>query len=729
MADLDELGTGGTLASGGAHVAAPFKPPPRLGNFELERLLGRGGMAEVYLATERPPGRQVALKVMNPTLGTDPVFVERFTHEAKACALLHHPNIIEVQSWGAQEGWHYLACEYVEGGTVAQLLSQLGTLPPALAGELLAQLLSGLSHAHAAGIVHRDLKPENLLMTSGGILKVADFGIARTADNNKLTRTGMLVGTAGYMSPEQAQGLKVDSRSDLFASGIILYEMMTGRNPFHAENVATSINRILAHQAQPIFEAMPTVPPELEAVLDRLWAPDPGDRFASAAEALAALIPFIAERRRTQPTLVAECLKHPEELKQVLAVETAAALVAQAQPLLNGGSLELNRAAIKLHLALKIDETNDDARRLLAELSTRTSIRFGPSQNPKIPELESVLAGQPGNISVLSQLAQLYKMEGNILTASVYLRRYLRLKPGDAYTANQLFQLTGERHPAGAHKPPSATAELMAGIKTGGFKSVRPGAPQQLTSIDAAPVDSGVRLDLAEVENPLKGQLIKLGSVAALVLLAVLGFRAVSRTIDGWTAETDAKSQTLRANIPSGTPPPELAAAPPTRNFDREAAGLFDAAAAADRKGDPSALALYEKFATEFPRREQARVAKFRRAKLLLDQRRNTEAATAFDDFLTAFPGSPDAAEALLRRGEAWSFNLVDAKAGADFDAFISQHPSSVLITEAFVLRAELRARAGDRKGAQADFEQVLSRHAPSDPVYQRATQGLAGLQ
>ena len=738
---LDGLGSGSTLVRPSQPElpiagAGAFQPPRRLGSFVLERMLGRGGMAAVFLATEEPSGRPVALKLMDPNLRADPAFVERFVHEATSCASLHHPNITEVYSWGEKEGWHYLACEYVEGGTLSGLLSAMGALPSALAAELLAQLLSGLSHAHQAGIVHRDLKPENLLLTTGGILKIADFGIARTAEGNKLTKTGMLLGTAGYMSPEQAKGLKVDSRSDLFTTGIILYEMLTGINPFDADSAATSITRILGQKAPPIFEVKPTAPVELEVMLGHLWAFDPQARFASAQDALAALMPFIAERRRTQPTLVSECIKRPKELKQQLDAQASVALVGEVRELVNGNALELNRAAIKLHYALELDAGNAEAKRLLGQVSGRMAVNFGPTRNPKVSELESLLAEQPDNSSVLAQLAQLYKMEGNLVRAANYLKRYLKLKPNDAYTANQLFQLTGERpnkvSGTALIPAPGSTAELTAGVKTGGFKSMRPSAPSALRQqgTQSMAVTTGVHVDAVAIESPLKRQLLTIGGVLVAGVVAVLVVRGVSRKIDKTMTEADRQAEALRAapSNPTRVDPGEapVATAHQARNFDREATELFDSAAAAERKGDVTqALTLYEKYAVEFPKRAQLREAKFRRSKMQLLLRRNAEARVGFDEFLTQFTGSPDAAEALLRRGEAAALNLDDLAALADYDAFITQHPSSALINEAFVLRGEVRARKGDPEGAKADFQQVLGRLAPADPLYERANSGL----
>jgi tetratricopeptide (TPR) repeat protein len=583
---------------------------------------------------------------------------------------------------------------------------------------LLSQLLAGLAHAHAAGVVHRDLKPENLLLTRAGVLKIADFGIARTTDGGKLTRTGSFVGTMGYMSPEQAKGLKVDHRSDLFAAGVVLYELLTGSNPFHSDSPAASLTKILSHEAPPLFQAKPTTAPELEAVLDRLLAFEPSARYASAQEGVDALEAIVGERRRSMPTLVADCLRDPAQMKQQLDAQAASALVAEARTLVDGGAAEKNRAALKLHFALELDPGTQDAKTLLDWLGSKSRLNFGPSANPKVAELEAQLIEQPLLTSAMAQAAQLYRLEGNLLKASIWLRRYLRVKPNDLYAANQLFQLTGDR------VQPSTTAELMAGIKTGGFKAA--GAPASVVMrppTHAEPVPLTVQLPEIEAASPLAALAKKAAIAVALIALVFFGFRSLSRKITAWSNGVDDTAQALRKGM-DGTGPPGNAAKPP--DFERQANALFDSAVAQEQKGDAAAaLALFSRFAADFPNRPQVREAAFHKAKLLLKLGRSSEARTAFDAYLQTYPGSPDAAEALLRRAQAAAANLADVEALADLDAFVARHPSSVLVLEALVSRGELRVRRRDYPGAQADFREVLSRAAPADPLYQRAESGL----
>jgi eukaryotic-like serine/threonine-protein kinase len=189
-------------------------------------------MARVYLADDRVLQRQVAVKVLSPPYAQDPSFVERFRREARTAARLSHPNIVAVFDSGSDDEQHYLVMEYVPGQSLAQLLARHGRLAPRLAAELAVAVCAALAAAHAQGLVHRDVKPANVLVGDDGRVKVTDFGIAKAATADTLTATGMVLGTAAYLAPEQARGGPVDARSDLYGLGCVLYELVTGSPPF-----------------------------------------------------------------------------------------------------------------------------------------------------------------------------------------------------------------------------------------------------------------------------------------------------------------------------------------------------------------------------------------------------------------------------------------------------------------------------------------------------------------
>ena len=192
-------------------------------------------MGEVYRAHDAVLDRRVAVKVLHRVLSGDAAFVERFRREARAAANLSHPNIVAVHDWGAADGIYYMVMEYVAGQSVRELLNAEGPLAPAQATDVLAQALSALDHAHRQGIVHRDVKPENLMVTRDGLVKVADFGLARAFADAQITEAGTVTGTVQYLSPEQLVGEPADPRTDLYALGIVAFELLTGRLPFSGE--------------------------------------------------------------------------------------------------------------------------------------------------------------------------------------------------------------------------------------------------------------------------------------------------------------------------------------------------------------------------------------------------------------------------------------------------------------------------------------------------------------
>jgi len=255
--------------------------------------IGAGGMGEVYRARDETLGRDVAIKVLRAA-PSDSGQGARFEREARALASLAHPNIVSIFELGTAQGLLYAVTELLEGDTLRRRMEK-GPLSVPEATALSAQVLQGLAEAHARGIIHRDLKPENLFLTTRGELKVLDFGLAsvRSAEPRtdpstlatRLTRPGMMVGTSGYMSPEQARGDAVDGRTDVFSFGIVLYEMLAGRHPFLHPNPAETLTAILRDEPPPA----PFLPAPLERLLARCLAKDPDERYATVAELEAAL--------------------------------------------------------------------------------------------------------------------------------------------------------------------------------------------------------------------------------------------------------------------------------------------------------------------------------------------------------------------------------------------------------------------------------------------------------
>jgi serine/threonine-protein kinase len=257
------------------------------GRFELRRRLGKGGMAEVFLARDLQLDRPVAVKVLFPEFATDPNFVARFRREAQAAANLNHANIVSVYDWGQEHGTYFIVMEYVDGTSLADMLRTGGALTVDQATDVATDVAAALGHAHGAGMLHRDIKPGNILITPTGNVKVADWGIGRAMDaavEDNLTQTGAVMGTATYFSPEQAQGLPLDNRSDLYALGVVMYEMLTGRPPFQGDSPVAIAYKHVQEAPRPLRSVDLGIPPELEAITMRLLAKAPSERYRSADE-------------------------------------------------------------------------------------------------------------------------------------------------------------------------------------------------------------------------------------------------------------------------------------------------------------------------------------------------------------------------------------------------------------------------------------------------------------
>jgi serine/threonine-protein kinase len=251
--------------------------------YVIKRKLGSGGMADVFLAEDQELGRRVALKLLDDRHAADEQFVERFRREAQSAAGLNHPSIVSIFDRGYAEGTYYIAMEFLDGRTLKELLVRNGPTPVPIAIDYARQILGALSFAHRNGIVHRDIKPHNIVVGGDGRLKVTDFGIARSGAS-QMTEAGSIVGTAQYLSPEQARGAPVDPRSDLYSLGIVLYEMLTGQVPFTGDTPVEIAMKHLSQVPEPPSKLRSGVPHALDAVVMRALAKDPDQRYGSAEE-------------------------------------------------------------------------------------------------------------------------------------------------------------------------------------------------------------------------------------------------------------------------------------------------------------------------------------------------------------------------------------------------------------------------------------------------------------
>src|SRR5207253_5631826 len=266
--------------------------------YELEELVGSGGMSSVYRAHDRVLDRRVALKVLHQRLTSEAEYVERFRREARMVAGLLHQNIVTVIDRGEDNGCPFIVFELVAGENLKQLVNREGPLPVERALEFGVQIARGLAFAHANGYGHRDVKPQNVLLNGDGEAKVTDFGIARSLDvKHGVTQTGTVLGTSDYIAPEQAQGQQVDEHTDVYSLGVVLYELLTGETPFTGENFVAVAMRHINEPVPSVLAKRGDVSPRVDAAIQRAMAKDPADRFPTMADFCRELEACLAELR------------------------------------------------------------------------------------------------------------------------------------------------------------------------------------------------------------------------------------------------------------------------------------------------------------------------------------------------------------------------------------------------------------------------------------------------
>ena len=316
----------------------------KLGKYELIGELGRGGMGIVYRARDPIINRLVALKTITAGVADYPNLLARFYREAQSAGGLQHPNIVTIYDMGEESGTPYIAMELIEGESLEQVIAARPDLPLSLKLTYAIQACRAFDYAHKRGIVHRDIKPANVMLSKDGTVKVVDFGIARVLESSK-TQTGMLMGTFAYMSPEQYHGEHADERSDIWSFGVLLFELLTYQRPFSGDAPAALMNKICQQAPTPLHEVAPDCPPELEAVLDRIFQKSPADRYQTMEDLLVELDPICKSFQSA----------------------TVLKLVEQAGDLVKQGNH--SQARDVLRQALQIESTNTRARSLLEKVN------------------------------------------------------------------------------------------------------------------------------------------------------------------------------------------------------------------------------------------------------------------------------------------------------------------------------------------------------------------------
>lgn len=320
--------------------------------YQLERLIARGGMAEVYLATDTMLNREVAAKILFPEYAREESFVERFRREAQAAAKLNHPNIVAIYDWGKSKDSYFIGMEYVKGQSLREKLKAEGTIDSDILAEICADTASALQYAHENGIVHRDIKPGNILIKKNGKVKVTDFGIARAGTSEALTQTGSVMGTATYFSPEQAQGYNVDGRSDIYSLGVVMYELATGVPPFVADTPIAVAFKHVSEKVVPPTSRNPDISPEFEKIILKCLQKNADDRYADANELYEDCTRYLRRRpvladvnsNENNATMVnpALLLEEPTMANAAAVVETNPTQAVGTLPPNNGGAMGTN---------------------------------------------------------------------------------------------------------------------------------------------------------------------------------------------------------------------------------------------------------------------------------------------------------------------------------------------------------------------------------------------------
>ncbi len=358
--------------------------------YELVEYIGGGGMALVYRAIDRRTGHSVAVKVLRPEYSKDQEYLSRFEREATAASKMSHHNIVNLLDLGQDKDCRYLVMEYVRGKTLKDVISQKGALPPDIATQIAIRILSALQHAHKNGVIHRDIKPQNILVHSEGHIKVADFGIARVAGSNTISRTDSVMGSVYYFSPEQASGEDVTFASDIYSVGVVLYEMLTGAPPFDGETpVAVALQHINA-KPKPLREINPDITPALERVVVKAMEKKPEMRYQSTLEMAQDLhralydpdgdwlnrlqdkpIPQISENAHTAPVQV---IKRRGDSRTAMIVGMIVLSVAVLLGLHVGGRYIYNVVVNSTKAPYVIDEYEEEAIKLIKRASLNYEI-------------------------------------------------------------------------------------------------------------------------------------------------------------------------------------------------------------------------------------------------------------------------------------------------------------------------------------------------------------------
>lgn len=407
-------------------------------DYEIKQLIATGGMAAIYRAIQTSTGKTVAIKILHGHLAQDKDFITRFEREARAAAALKHENIIDIFDYGHAEGVYYIAMEFVEGKSLKELINAVKFIPSEIALAIVYEICRGLEHAHQKGVVHRDIKPANILIANDGSVKITDFGLAQAQDLTSITVTGALVGTPAYMSPEQAAGRKIDTRSDLFSLGVVIYEMITGTKPFLGESYSSVIHAILTAPAPRPLEANPTMDEEVSRLIEKTLKKDPDQRYQNITQISDDIYAYFRAQSVEVPNKeISAFINEPERISTNWINNAKDKYLKRAVHFMNSGVSGTNQAISEFTKVHFLDPEDTQANRYLPVLKRKIAVRPPAKKKTTPPPRKRAFiktAGVLGSILVI------------ITFAAALYRNYQNNKPSPL----QYGYLVVESKPAGS---------------------------------------------------------------------------------------------------------------------------------------------------------------------------------------------------------------------------------------------------------------------------------------
>ncbi len=484
-------------------LTLPGAPDPLHGaTWILERPLGAGAAADVFLAVNKS-GQRAAYKKLRMDQGGITADEQRerllrFEREANLIERLAHINVVRLYDRGVDDSGPWLACEYVEGGSVADLLDRTGPMPTTLAMRLIADVLRGLQAAHGLGVVHRDLKPANLLLSTTGVCKVADFGIAKVDDDLVRTAQGVTYGSPAYMSPEQAQGFDIDARSDLFSVGAMAWQLLTGKSPFERDTIHASLIAVCMADPGDLLDQAPAVPVVVDQFIRKLLMRLPSERFQTATEALAELQPVIDWIEVHEPAVVARALAAPIETTRTLRSKQARCFQQQADVALRRRPPMRHEAVLAVGLASELVGDEAEITTRLHELERDHQLRYAGIKATGVSDVVRDLPRTETSLSLLRRAGLTHFEAGNVKEARFFLRRAQRHGGADdEVIATRLRMLQGNsafapfelaRHATGEISTVLAESLSTMRVVRSSPSQAAPPAPSTRVSLRAASV-------------------------------------------------------------------------------------------------------------------------------------------------------------------------------------------------------------------------------------------------